>query len=146
MSQPPNPLSSSDQPQRRPARSIREIRRRRQGENYQSLSDRLFYGFLNALMLGFIGMLIDLGVTLIRSLLDMGDGSVLWLFAPILLVIGFLIGLFAGKKAGEDSMEMASITDDGFYESSTISSDVFRGLGFGILLFAIIWIIMMVMG
>ena len=133
---------------RRPARSIREIRRRQLGKSYQSPFDRLLYALLNALLYGFGGLLIDLAIVVIRSLAGMGNGEIFWLFTPFMLILGALMGFIVGKSAGAESVNALNIddTDNNHYLSDhSIRHDIFRGLIIGIIIFAIIWLIMMLM-
>ena len=134
---------------RRPARSVREIRRRQrleaEGEHYHSLGDRLFYAVLTGLMYGAVGVVLDWIIALVRAMLDVGNGDVFWLFAPFLLVLGALIGFFDGKFASSDSMEAFTAEPDPKYDDLSIRHDIFRGLGIGIFLFALMWLVMMIL-
>lgn len=133
---------------RLPARSIKEIRRRQLGDTYQSPLDRIVYALLNGLLYGFVGLLIDFAIVVIRSLLGVGSGEVFWLFTPFLLLLGIIIGFIAGKNAGADSMDALPIANSSHLnhiDDASISHDIFRGLGIGIFIFAIIWLVMMVM-
>ncbi len=133
---------------RRPARSIREIRRRQLGKSYQSPFDRLLYALLNALLYGFGGLLIDLAIVVIRSLAGMGNGEIFWLFTPFMLILGALMGFIVGKSAGAESVNALNIDDTGnnhYLSDHSIRHDIFRGLIIGIIIFAIIWLIMMLM-
>ena len=133
---------------RRPARSIREIRRRQLGKSYQSPFDRLLYALLNALLYGFGGLLIDLVIVVIRSLAGMGNGEIFWLFTPFMLILGALMGFIVGKSAGAESVNALNIDDTGnnhYLSDHSIRHDIFRGLIIGIIIFAIIWLIMMLM-
>ncbi|MBB3106204.1 hypothetical protein FHS24_000695 [Psychrobacter luti] len=133
---------------RRPARSIREIRRRQLGKSYQSPLERLFYALLNGLMYGFGGLLIDLAIVVIRSIAGMGNGEIFWLFTPFMLALGALTGFIVGKSAGAESVNALNIDDTGnnhYLSDYSIRHDIFRGLIIGIIIFAIIWLIMMLM-
>ena len=133
---------------RRPARSIREIRRRQLGKSYQSPFDRLLYALLNALLYGFGGLLIDLAIVVIRSIAGMGNGEIFWLFTPFMLILGALMGFIVGKSAGAESVNALNIDDTGnnhYLSDHSIRHDIFRGLIIGIIIFAIIWLIMMLM-
>ena len=133
---------------RRPARSIREIRRRQLGKSYQSPLERLLYALLNGLMYGFGGLLIDLAIVVIRSIAGMGNGEIFWLFTPFMLVLGALTGFIVGKNAGAESVNALNIDDTGnnhYLSDHSIRHDIFRGLIIGIIIFAIIWLIMMLM-
>ena len=133
---------------RRPARSIREIRRRQLGKSYQSPFDRLLYALLNGLMYGFGGLLIDLAIVVIRSIAGIGNGEIFWLFTPFMLVLGALTGFIVGKSAGAESFNALNIDDTGnnhYLSDHSIRHDIFRGLIIGIIIFAIIWLIMMLM-
>lgn len=134
---------------RRPARSIREIRRRQLGKSYQSPLGRLLYALLNGLMYGFGGLLIDLAIVVIRSLAGMGNGEIFWLFTPFMLVLGALIGFIVGKSAGAESVNALHNDETGnnnaYLNDYSIRHDVFRGIIIGIIIFAVIWLIMMLM-
>ena len=133
---------------RRPARSIREIRRRQLGKSYQSPFDRLLYALLNALLYGFGGLLIDLAIVVIRSIAGMGNGEIFWLFTPFMLVLGALTGFIVGKSAGAESVNALNIDDTSnnhYLNDHSIRHDIFRGLIIGIIIFAVIWLIMMLM-
>lgn len=133
---------------RRPARSIREIRRRQLGKSYQSPFDCLLYALLNALLYGFGGLLIDLAIVVIRSIAGMGNGEIFWLFTPFMLVLGALTGFIVGKSAGAESVNALNIDDTGnnhYLNDHSIRHDIFRGLIIGIIIFAVIWLIMMLM-
>ena len=133
---------------RRPARSIREIRRRQLGKSYQSPFDRLLYALLNGLMYGFGGLLIDLAIVVIRSIAGIGNGEIFWLFTPFMLVLGTLTGFIVGKSSGAESVNALNIDDTGsnhYLSDHSIRHDIFRGLIIGIIIFAIIWLIMMLM-
>ena len=134
---------------RRPARSIKEIRRRQLGNDYQSPMERLVYALLNGLMYGFGGLLIDLAIVVIRSLAGMGNGEIFWLFTPFMLVLGALIGFIVGKSAGAESVNALHNDKDGnnnaYLNDYSIRHDVFRGIIIGIIIFAAIWLIMMLM-
>ena len=131
----------------RPARSIKEIRRRRLGDAYQSPLDRVFYALLNGLMYGFGGLLIDVVIVVIRSIADIGNGEIFWLFTPFMLVLGVIIGLVVGKEAGAESVDVlhidATANHNAYFRDTSIRHDIFRGLIIGIIIFAIIWLVMM---
>ena len=133
----------------RPARSIKEIRQRRLGDTYQSPLDRVFYALLNGLMYGFGGLLIDLAIVVIRSVAGLGNGEVFWLFTPFMLVLGVLIGLIVGKNAGAESVNALNVDQttnpNAYLNDYSIRHDIFRGLIVGIIIFAIIWLVMMLM-
>ena len=127
-------------------RSVREIRQRRSGNRYQSPLNRIVYALLSSLMYGFIGLVIDLAIVIIRSLANVGNGEVFWLFAPFMLVLGAIIGFITGKNAGANSMEALPIKQGNHLahnDDYSVRHDVFRGLGIGIVIFPIIWLIMM---
>lgn len=134
---------------RRPARSIREIRRRELGDAYQSPLSRLLYALLNGLLYGFGGLLIDLAVVVIRSVLGIGSGDIFWLFTPILFIIGAIMGFIIGKNAGASSVDALTIDDNGNRLGNnrhiSMRHDIVRGLIVGIAIFAVIWLIMMIM-
>ena len=141
---------NKDRP-RRPAKSPKEIRRRR---HYDALNkdknripaiERLFYAFITGLLFSLAGVILDLFITLIRSMLNSGDGSVFWLFAPLLLVLGALIGGFSGRLAGADSMDMIGAKPNNHLDEVSIKYDIMRGIGIGILLFGVIWLLLLVL-
>ena len=147
MKAPDDKTALSNRP-RRPARSIREIRRRQLGKSYQSPLERLLYALLNALLYGFGGLLIDLAIVVIRSIAGMGNGEIFWLFTPFMLVLGALTGFIVGKSAGAESVNALNIDDKGnnrYLNDHSIRHDIFRGLIIGIIIFAVIWLIMMLM-
>ena len=147
MKAPDDKTALSNRP-RRPARSIREIRRRRLGKSYQSPLERLLYALLNALLYGFGGLLIDLAIVVIRSIAGMGNGEIFWLFTPFMLVLGALTGFIVGKSAGAESVNALNIDDTSnnyYLNDHSIRHDIFRGLIIGIIIFAVIWLIMMLM-
>lgn len=133
---------------RRPARSIKEIRRRRMGDEYQSFSERLVYALLNGALYGFGGLVIDLAVVVIRSVLGMGSGDIFWLFTPALCLLGIVIGFIVGKSSGADSVSALSLSDSAhnkpYIDDYSVRHDVFRGIIFGIVIFAAIWLVMMI--
>ena len=144
---PPNrePTPSILDKPRRPARSIKEIRRRQRGEDYQSVTERLVYALLNGLLYGFGGLIIDLAVVIIRSVLDIGSGDIFWLFTPALCLLGIIIGFVVGKSSGADSVSSLYTSDTAPYiDDYSIRHDVFRGVIFGIIIFAVIWLVMMI--
>lgn len=134
---------------RRPARSIREIRRRERGETYQSPMARLFYALLNGLLYGLGGLFIDLAIVVVRSVLGIGSGEIFWLFTPFLLILGAIIGFVIGKNAGGDSMDALTVGDSAGFQPNnhdfSMRHDIVRGLIIGVIIFAIIWLIMMIM-
>jgi len=134
---------------RRPARSIKEIRQRQLGERYQSPLDRIFFALLTALLYGFGGLLIDFAIVIIRSIAGFGNGEIFWLFTPFMLVLGALIGFIVGKSAGAESINALNgddtSNDNAYLNDYSIRHDVFRGLIVGIIIFAIIWLVMMIM-
>lgn len=147
MKAPDDKTALSNRP-RRPARSIREIRRRQLGKGYQSPLERLLYALLNALLYGFGGLLIDLAIVVIRSIAGMGNGEIFWLFTPFMLILGALTGFIVGKSAGAESVNALNIDDTGnnhYLSDHSIRHDIFRGLIIGIIIFAVIWLIMMLM-
>jgi hypothetical protein len=144
---PPNrkPTPSILDKPRRPARSTKEIRRRQRGEDYQSVTERLVYALLNGLLYGFGGLIIDLAVVIIRSVLDIGSGDIFWLFTPALCLLGIIIGFVVGKSSGADSVGALHTSDTAPYiDDYSIRHDVFRGVIFGIIIFAVIWLVMMI--
>ena len=132
---------------RLPARSVREIRRRRLGKRYQSPMSRLFYALLNGLLYGFGGLIIDLAIVVIRSIMDIGSGDIFWLFTPFMALLGAIIGFIVGKNAGAESADALTSDDsEGYHPSDhdfSMRHDIIRGLFVGISIFAIIWLIMM---
>ena len=147
MKAPDDKTALSNRP-RRPARSIREIRRRQLGKSYLSPLERLLYALLNGLMYGFGGLLIDLAIVVIRSIAGMGNGEIFWLFTPFMLILGALTGFIVGKSAGAESVNALNIDDTGnnhYLSDHSIRHDIFRGLIIGIIIFAVIWLIMMLM-
>ncbi|MGP5406519.1 hypothetical protein ACTXLW_02785 [Psychrobacter celer] len=144
----PNPQSITARRPRRPARSIKEIRQRQQGEDYQSPMARILYALLTALLYGAGGLFIDLAIVVIRSLFNLGTGDIFWLFTPILLVLGAIIGFFVGKNAGAESVNALHNQQAGnnaYLNDYSIRHDIFRGLMIGIAIFAAIWLVMMLM-
>ncbi len=139
-------ISIFNKPRRR-ARTIKEIRRRQLGDSYQSFTARLVYAFLNALLYGFGGLLIDLAVVVIRSILGIGSGDIFWLFTPTLVVLGAIIGFVIGKSSGADSVNALNSYETAhstpYSDDNLVRHDVFRGVIYGIVIFAIIWLIMM---
>lgn len=134
---------------RRPARSIRAIRQRQSDNSDQSLSERLIHALLNGLMYGFGGLLIDLAIVVIRSMFGIGNGEIFWLFTPFMLILGALLGLIVGKSAGAESVNALNIDEttnnNAYLNDYSVRHDVFRGLIIGIIIFAIIWLVMMLM-
>lgn len=145
----PNPKTNTSNRPRRPARSIKEIRQRQSGTSHQSLSERLTHALLNGLMYGFGGLLIDLAIVVIRSVLGMGNGEIFWLFTPFMLILGAIMGLIVGKSAGAESVNALHIdesnSNNAYLNDYSVRHDVFRGLVIGIIIFAIIWLVMMLM-
>ena len=144
-----NPKTELSKRPRRPARSIREIRQRQSGTSHQSLSERLTPALLNSLMYGFGGLLIDLGIVVIRSVFGIGNGQILWLFTPFMLILGAIMGFIVGKSAGAESVNALSIdettSNNAYLNDYSVRHDIFRGLIIGIIIFAIIWLVMMLM-
>lgn len=134
---------------RRPARSIKEIRQRQLGEAYQSPFERIVYAFLTGLLYGFGGLLIDISIVVIRSIAGFGNGDIFWLFTPFLLILGMLIGLIVGKHAGAESVNALYVDEtnkrNAYLDDYSIRHDFFRGLIIGIVIFALIWLVMMLM-
>lgn len=134
---------------RRLARSIRETKQRQSGNSDQSFSERLIHALLNGLMYGFGGLLIDLGIVVIRSVFGIGNGDIFWLFAPFMLILGALMGFIVGKSAGAESVNALNIDEttnnNAYLNDYSVRHDVFRGLMIGIVIFAIIWLVMMLM-
>ena len=145
----PNDKTVSLNRPRRPARSIREIRQRQLGKSYQSPIDRLLYALLNSLIYGIGGLLIDLAIVVIRSIAGIGNGEIFWLFTPFMLILGALMGFIVGKNAGAESINALNgddtSNDNAYLNDYSIRHDVFRGLIVGIIIFAIIWLVMMLM-
>ena len=144
----PNDKTASLNRPRRPARSIREIRQRQLGKSYQSPIDRLLYALLNGLIYGVGGLLIDLAIVVIRSIAGIGSGEIFWLFTPFMLILGALMGFIVGKNAGAESVNALNIDETGdnaYLSDYSIRHDIFRGLIIGIIIFAVIWLIMMLM-
>ena len=78
----------------------------------------------------------------------MGNGEIFWLFTPFMLVLGALTGFIVGKSAGAESVNALNIddTNNNYYlNDHSIRHDIFRGLIIGIIIFAVIWLIMMLM-
>lgn len=148
MKSPNGKLNLSNRP-RRPARSIREIRQRQSGNSNSSFLDRMMYALLNGLMYGVGGLLIDLAIVVIRSIFGLGNGEIFWLFTPFMLLLGALMGFIVGKSAGAESVNALNIDATGnnnaYLNDYSVRHDIFRGLIIGIIIFAIIWLIMMLM-
>lgn len=148
MKSPNGKLNLSNRP-RRPARSIREIRQRQSGNSNSSFLDRMMYALLNGLMYGVGGLLIDLAIVVIRSIFGLGNGEIFWLFTPFMLLFGALMGFIVGKSAGAESVNALNIDATGnnnaYLNDYSVRHDIFRGLIIGIIIFAIIWLIMMLM-
>lgn len=147
----PSPNNKTDLPNkpRRPARSIREIRQRQLGNRYQSPLDRMLYALLNGVMYGFGGLLIDLAIVVIRSIVGIGNGEIFWLFTPFMLLLGALMGFIVGKSAGAESINALNIDEtannNNYLNNYSVRHDIFRGLIIGIIIFAIIWLAIMLM-
>lgn len=147
----PSPNNKTNLPNkpRRPARSIREIRQRQLGNRYQSPLDRMLYALLNGVMYGFGGLLIDLAIVVIRSIVGIGNGEIFWLFTPFMLLLGALMGFIVGKSAGAESINALNIDEtannNNYLNNYSVRHDIFRGLIIGIIIFAIIWLAMMLM-
>ena len=78
----------------------------------------------------------------------MGNGEIFWLFTPFMLILGALTGFIVGKSAGAESVNALNIDDTGnnhYLSDHSIRHDIFRGLIIGIIIFAVIWLIMMLM-
>lgn len=144
-----NPKTGTVNRPRRHARSIREIRQRQLGNHYKSPLDRMVYALLNGLMYGFGGLFIDLAIVVIRSIFGSGNGEIFWLFTPFMLVLGALMGFIVGKSAGAESIKALNIDETGhqnaYLNDYSVRHDIFRGLVIGIVIFAIIWLAMMLM-
>lgn len=140
----------NDRP-RRPAKTPEQIRRRRKFDAIYAeksripLHERILYAFITSLLFGLAGVLIDLLITLARSIIGSGDGSVFWLFTPLLLVIGALIGAFSSSHAGADGMTMVGASLDPHLDEISIKYEILRGLGIGIFLFALIWLLLLIL-
>ena len=144
----PNDKTASLNKVCRPARSIREIRRRQLGKSYQSPLARLLYALLNGLIYGVGGLLIDLAIVVIRSIAGIGNGEIFWLFTPFMFILGALMGFIVGKSAGAESVNALNINETGnnnYLNDYSIRHDIFRGLIIGIIIFAVIWLVMMLM-
>ena len=145
----PNDKTASLNKVCRPARSIREIRRRQLGKSYQSPLARLLYALLNGLMYGVGGLLIDLAIVVIRSIAGIGNGEIFWLFTPFMFILGALMGFIVGKSAGAESVNALHSNEAGnsnaYLSDYSIRHDIFRGLIIGIIIFAVIWLVMMLM-
>ncbi|MEN6668824.1 hypothetical protein AAJP47_00435 [Psychrobacter sp. B38] len=141
----PNP---SNRP-RRPTRSIRAIRQRPSDNDEQSLFSRMIYALLNGLLYGIGGLLLDLTIVVIRSIFDLGNGEIFWLFTPFLFLLGALMGFIVGKSAGAESVNALNIDEAGnnnpYLNDHSTRHSIFRGLVIGIAIFAIIWLVMMLM-
>ncbi len=116
-------------------------------DEYQSFTERLVYALLNGLLYGFGGLVIDLAVVIIRSMLGIGSGDIFWLFTPTLFLLGVIIGFVVGKSSGADSISALNMSNTGhnkpYIDNYSIRHDVFRGIVFGIGIFAMIWLAMM---
>ena len=109
---------------------------------------RILYALLTSLLYGAGGLFIDLAIVVIRSLFNLGTGDIFWLFTPILLVLGAIIGFFVGKNAGAESVNALhnpQASNNAYLNDYSIRHDIFRGLMIGIAIFAIIWLVMMLM-
>ena len=65
-----------------------------------------------------------------------------------MLVLGALTGFIVGKSAGAESVNALNIDDTSnnyYLNDHSIRHDIFRGLIIGIIIFAVIWLIMMLM-
>ena len=66
-----------------------------------------------------------------------------------MLVVGAIMGFIVGKNAGAESVNALNINEttnhNAYLNDYSIRHDIFRGLIIGIIIFAIIWLVMMLM-
>lgn len=140
-------LFKSPNTPKRPARSIKEIQRRRLSRHNLPWYDRLLYALLNGFFLALVGMMTDIGFTVIRSFFST-DGQIYWFFAPVMAAIGAMLGAFFGKHSGAKTTQMFPSSHDIDIDdigASPLGSDVIRGIGIGLLAFAIIWLLVLLL-
>lgn len=127
---------------KRLARSVKEIRRRQLGDEYQSIFDRCFYMVLSGLLFGVLGLLLDGVISVVCAIFSLSNGDMIWLFTPLLIIFGAITGLYFGKRSGAMAMEMFFIRPKR-QDDDTITPEIFRGVGIAILIFAFILLFMM---
>lgn len=144
---PTNPIAISPDLQKNHA-VVNASTRRQQWQSKQqeknSVINRLFFAVICAVMLGLVGGLIDIVLIVIRSLTT-AISTAQWLFAPILAVIGLLLGLFAHSHAGGYAMQLMNVFASDDTNINSGNSGFLRAVGVGIVLSFLGYIIMMVL-
>lgn len=108
-----------------------------------SIFDRLLYALMTGLGLGFVGLLIDLLVTILRSIMGMGNGNMIWLFTPVMALMGMVFGFISGREAGSDGMQLINFSGKEASNNASLSGEFYRGVGVAIFIASLAWIAMM---
>ncbi len=118
-----------------------------QDDEESSFFDRLFFGVLMAFVFAMIGFILDGLITVMRSVAGHGDGSLVWMFAPILAVIGLFLGVLSGRNAGVNAIEFIDIghSANTRIDDPSVVHDVLRGVSIAVAIFAVGWIASMLL-
>ncbi len=117
-----------------------------QDDEESSLFDRLFFGILMAFVFSMIGFILDGLITVVRSVAGHGNGSLVWMFTPIFMIVGMFVGVLSGRNAGANAIDFINIghSANTRVDDPSIAHDILRGIGIAIAIFAVIWIVLMI--
>lgn len=106
------------------------------------IGQRLFFGFIAGLIGMLIGGFFDGLITLMRSLMNIGDGQLLWLFSPLLAILGLILGLVFASRSGEVFVNMFNLFSRQRVQGDIgIASDIMRGIGLATVICVICWFV-----
>lgn len=105
--------------------------------------ERMIYALLTAIIFSLIGILSDLLIALVRSLINYELCSIFWIFTPLLLVVGAIIGACSGNLAGINWLDGLNTKQNKtlLLNKQAIRHDIFRVLTAGLFLLGLIWVV-----
>lgn len=113
-----------------------------------SLGRRLFNAILVAGVYGVVGVVIDWLINLAKLFGGNSSAEIVWLFLPILAVMGLIFGALWGTKAldvlfGLFRTTPATVNPNN--DDSSFSAGIMRAAGFGLLIGIVGWLAMMML-
>lgn len=112
-----------------------------------SFSQWLLNSVLVSAIFALTGLLIDFLFNIFRALNGVHSESV-WLFFPILSLLGLVFGVFFGTKALDvifGIFHNTSIENNPSYDDGSFSGGILKATGFGLLIAIVGWLSMMIL-
>lgn len=114
-------------------------------EKPPTLGRRLLNMLLVGLIYGFIGMVLDWVINLVKVVGSTHSSSMLWFFSYILLILGLVLGWLFGTRALNAIFGLFTNNASRFDDGDIFSAGLMRAVGIGLVFGIIGWLLMMML-